>query len=83
MIGRTDAMMRIGNSHSLLVPPPREADRKCSGHPSPRLLPRAQRGLDMQRRMGEGRAIRGAWEGRLRGAMVVNSISCCYWLLST
>ena len=26
-----------------------------------------ERGLDMQRRMGEGRAIRGAWEGRLRG----------------
>ena len=23
MIGQTDAMMRIGNSHSLLVPPPR------------------------------------------------------------
>ena len=36
MIGQTDAMMRIGNSHSLLVPPP--------------------------------------------GAMVVNSISCCYFL---
>ena len=31
MIGQTDAMMRIGNSNSLLVPPPREADRKCSG----------------------------------------------------
>ena len=32
-------------------------------------------GLDRPRRMGEGRAIRGAWEGWLRGAMAVRGIT--------
>jgi hypothetical protein len=46
------------------TPPARPARR---GSPAGVPLSQAERGLDLPCRRGEGRAIRGAWEGRLQG----------------
>src|SRR5262245_35558445 len=39
-----------------------------------------ERGLDMQRRRGEGRAIRGAWEGWLRGIVMADTQCWDSWI---